>query len=128
MEQLVDIPKEAVMARKHIQLLAPLLPPGKLAVAVHGVPTRSSHNRAAQLIINEAARCRAHRVSGAAVVRVYLGMGRPKYESAQNTGASRDFYVDISENQREVRVHRMLLLFVIGFLLFCATSVFCKRI
>ena len=38
-----NLPKEALMAVKHIELVAPLLPPGKLAVVIEGSPLFISH-------------------------------------------------------------------------------------
>ena len=121
-----NVPKEAIMAVKHIELIAPLLPPGKLAVVIEGSPLRSSHIRALNPVISTAARHGAHRTEG--VAKIHIKFDSMDAGNAYEHGASRAFPITISRLQRFTRIHRILLLLVIGFSFRIISAILCKRV
>lgn len=120
------MPKEAMMALKHINLIAPLLPPGKLAVVMNGSPSRSSHINAQNLLIEAASKHSAHRREGVAAVVIHFGYAHPS--NVQHSAHSREFIIAISNTERDARKRRMLLLLVAGCFLYRITFVLGKRI
>lgn len=126
----MSIPKEAITAIKHVHLIGPLLPRGKLAVVIHGSPpTRSSHILAHNLLVETAAKHGAHRHEGVATVRVHFGPLRDAHlRPSLREGHSRDVVVDISNGEREVRRTRMFILCIVGCLVYRGAFVIGKRV
>ena len=96
-------------ARDYLRLVAPLVPPGRLAVLLSGTPRRSAHLATRDAIVAHAARHRAHRQSGVAVLRVHFGRGVP----AGGDGCSVALVVDVDDAAHAVRFRRLAVLLVV---------------
>ena len=64
--------RNETLAIDYIRLMTPLLPPGRLAVRIIGVPATAEERRAMRRIVSAARVARAHRSDGTAVVEVHF--------------------------------------------------------
>lgn len=99
--------EETVKVKTFLALMSPLVPSGKLAVLITGVPLRSSHRDFRAVVIREAARVKAHRARGVSTLQVHFGPGRSECD-----GASLLICVDIGADTKRKRAYRLALLLV----------------
>ena len=113
-------------ALEFVRLMSPLVPRGKLAVRLHGVPLRDSEERMRKELTNAAASVGAHRTSGVVALDYHFAHG-----SSEQSGAQFNAFSNVTSHAQQkyrLMIICAMLVVVLGEIWTLRASVLCKTI